>query len=413
MTPSGRKRKRSKGIVRAKEGAVLKKALVLTGDFGEGHKQAAQALLEASRNVSSQIRLEIRDFIAWTRPYLHHVSRFVYMQGVKHSPSLYGYMFEKTRQPGRLMEWLRRFRPVGLSRLADMINAERPDVVVSTLPMASASVSLAKAEGLLGAPLVTVITDHTDHSYWLHPCTDLYLVGSEQARQMLQRAGVPDERIAVTGIPVHPKFSFPFSKPELRKKYGLRTDVPVVIVMGGGYGLIGEDVVDLFFGERLEEKLQVLFVCGRNRRLYRKLLARLSEGALSGHDIRVFGYVSDIHELMALSDLLVTKSGGLTTSEAVTVELPMILYKPIPGQETDNAQFLTSAGAATQAHNAAELERLVRETARDPARLEAMRAAARRLQTKHSALRAVEAIVGVAERSRPQPAWERAPSLPV
>ena len=163
---------------------------------------------------------------------------------------------------------------------------------------------------------MTVLTDYTDHSYWVHPYTDRYLVGAEQVKQRLIRHRVPADRIVVTGIPVRLPFTRTYDRRALRNKYGLDPAIPTVLVMGGGYGLIGRQLPSVLQTAAFSAPVQFILVCGRNDKLRQKLEEELGR-AKTPHRIAVTGYVDHVHELMALSDMIVTKPGGITVSEAL------------------------------------------------------------------------------------------------
>jgi processive 1,2-diacylglycerol beta-glucosyltransferase len=192
-------------------------------------------------------------------------------------------------------------------------------------------------------PCVTVVTDHAVHSQWIHPGIDLYLVSGEQVRNGMVAHGLLPDRVLSSGIPVAPAFGTPLQPQPLRRQYGLDPGLPTILVMVGAHNLmrgalkVYRDMVEL------PRSAQLLFVCGKDERL-RQVIEQLAQRA--SMPVRVFGYVSEIPALMAMSDLMISKAGGVTTSEALAAELPMVLINPIPGQEEENATFLQAVGAA-------------------------------------------------------------------
>ncbi|MEF3306106.1 MGDG synthase family glycosyltransferase [Paenibacillus sp. GYB003] len=382
------------------------KILILSGPYGEGHKQAAQALLETCRLTRPNAEVTIVDFMEWTLPRLHGISKAVFHQGVQKFPSVYGYLFRHTKKGTTLSTMSSRLRWYGLKRIVRLLEETEPSVVVCTFPLAAAAMSALKMSGLTDIPTVTVITDHTDHSYWVHPGTDLYVVGSDKVRRGLALSGVPADRIEVTGIPIRPPFSLgalETDRPALREKLGLSVHKPVLLLMGGGYGMMHEGVVRLMLENARSGAMQVVVVCGHNEKLRRKLQERLDSEA-PGHDVRLTGFITNMEQYMGAADLIVTKPGGLTTSEAIAMRLPMVLYRPLPGQEEDNADYLTGAGVAVRAANEEALMETVRQLVRQPERLSAMR---RNMETMHmetASYRALDAIM--AARHIPAPSWE-------
>lgn len=358
------------------------KLLILSGALGDGHMQAAKAILEAS--VLYKQGVEVIDFMQWIHPRMHVVERYCFLQWVKHFPSSYGYMYQKTRTDSTLTFFLKHFLTTSLQRLLKLLNEEQPTLIVSTFPLASAAISLLKEKGMTDLPAATVITDHSDHSYWIHPSTDLYLVGSEGVRAALQRKGVADHKIAVTGIPVRPSYSQHDNKDRLREKLALALDAFVVLVMGGGCGIIDKSFIEQMQSDSFPPNVQFVIVCGRNV----KLLYRLREALGDRDNVILTGFMEGIHEWMASADVLITKPGGLTTSEALALQLPMLLLEPRLGQEKDNADYLIQAGVAylCQIDNLQDqLQRLVQQ----PSLLEEMREKAGLCRQQDSARHAV------------------------
>ncbi|WP_195573853.1 MGDG synthase family glycosyltransferase [Paenibacillus sp. 1001270B_150601_E10] len=364
------------------------KVLVLTGSIGHGHIQTANAIRDtAARRFGRQVDVQIVDYLEQVAPHLHGVGSYCFIQFLKMLPSMYGMAFEMTRKDRMLAQMIKRVRFTSLKPLTKLIQDSKPDVIVSTFPAASAAVSKLKEKGVVSVPSITVITDHTDHSFWLYPYTDLYMVGSDNARRMLIAQGIDPKSIEVTGIPVRPPFYETYDKVALREKHGLSQDKMTVLLMGGGCGLMDPSMLENleYSVPELTEKTQFIIVCGSNEKLRHQLDAWSATTSLSIH---VKGYVQDIHELMALSDVMITKSGGVTTAEAMALQLPLIVYKPLPGQEQDNIRYLVHNGLAQCAHNAAHLTYILSELAEHPSLLEKMseRAAEERSKMKGDAL---------------------------
>lgn len=362
------------------------KLVLLSGDFGDGHRQAANALVEAAEHYMPDLETISIDLMELTHPKTHRAAKYLYMQGVNKFPSVYGYLYRKTRSMQSEPVW-KKLRLLGAARLHHLLASENPDAVVSTFPIASAAVSLLKSGGLIDLPLITVITDHSDHSYWIHPHTDLYIVGSDKVKRALTSKNVPASRVTVTGIPVRLAFGKTYDRAELMQKYRLDPGKMTVMIMGGGYGMVPEDLSGLL--QLRPSALQWIVVCGHNDKLY----AELSRDWSGSSNVRLFGYVREVYELMAASDLLISKPGGLTTSEAVSLGLPMLLYRTLPGQEQDNAEYLVNAGAALTADDTPSLASALRMLTDRPELLRRMKANALAIRPREPGLQALRAIV--------------------
>lgn len=368
----------------------IHKILILSGDLGDGHIQAAKAIAEAARLYGPEAETVIINFPAVTHPRFHPVNRFFYTKWLTMFPFLYGYLFQKTRGENTMSHMFRKMKFYTLNRLNRLIVEVKPTVIVATFPGAAAGISMLKENGFTDLPAVTIITDHTDHSYWLHPYTDHYIVASERVREALLTRGIPAERISVTGIPIRSQFDAPLDRNLLRSKLGLDSERPVILLMGGGMGMIAKECSAMLLSNDILVTGQFVMICGHNDKLRQQLTRDMAD---SPHTVHVTGFVDNIHEWMAAADLLVTKPGGLTTSEAVAMELPMLLYKSLPGQEQDNATYLMEAGVALQAEDEDELVLHLNELMARPEKLNALRANAVACQRRNAAAQALTAIL--------------------
>lgn len=313
--------------------------------------QAARALCEAlPANGSSAVPI-IMDVMELTHPYMHPIGHYLFMQTIKKFPHAYGYLYSKTKPDNSFSFLLKQCCRFGISRLLETLKEIRPSMVISTFPPAAGAMSMLRSAQYTRIPSITLITDYAQHSYWVHPGTDHYLVGSDTVKYGLCSYGVHEQHISITGIPIRKEFSLPYNRQSLKEKLGLAIEMPTLLVMGGGEGLIGEGSSLLSALDLLPMRMQVIIICGRNEGLRQELLM---QACSSKHRVLVNGYVDNVHELMAISDLIVTKPGGVTVTEALALSIPLILFRPLPGQEEDNARFLTRSGAAIAAHSLTE-----------------------------------------------------------
>jgi processive 1,2-diacylglycerol beta-glucosyltransferase len=216
------------------------------------------------------------------------------------------------------------------------------------------------------------VTDFEAHALWMEAGVDLYCVAAEETKARLVARGALPDAVAVTGIPVAAKFSAPVDPAQIRKRLGLRDDLPTLLVLGGGFGMgpVAQIMREL---NKLERPIQTLVVCGRNEELRRELAVQDRR-----HPAQVLGFVTNMHELMAVSELVISKPGGLTTSEAMAMGKPLFVLNPIPGQEAANSDFLLEHGAAAKANRLEDLPYRLEKLIGSP-KLAEMAAAARAL----------------------------------
>ena len=364
---------------------------MLAATYGNGHIQAARALAEATRAERPGLRLYTLDFFDLVNPVLNAATRMAYVYSVRAAPGLWREFYVRTGQVRPDSFWQQRLYHLGFGALREVIQAARPRVVISTHPTPGGVMAQLRQEGLApDAFSVTVITDYILHTQWVHPSTDLYLAPSQEVADQLAQRGIRPDRILVTGIPIRPCFSLPVQKTEIRARLGLPPHPPVVLIMTGAFGMMRGAVEACLAVAHVEVPVQVVVVTGHDRRLYEVLSRALLHAP---NRVLLLGYVEAIHELMGASDLLVSKAGGLTVSEALAAGLPLVVYAPIPGQEEGNAEYLVRHGAGVVAPSAPEVGRLVAALVRDEQRRLQMSERARRLGRPDAATRGARAVL--------------------
>lgn len=372
----------------------LSKLLILSAAYGEGHQQAANAVRDALATLSPQTEVRIVDYMKSVHPKLDSFVKYCYLKSIRFAPALYGWFYKGTSQipPSSLIQ--RQLNSLGMSEMEDTLNEFRPDVVFSTFPTPAGVVSHLKQQGRVDVPTATVITDHAIHSQWIHPLTDMYFVGSEYVRKGLIARGIDPHSVQATGIPIRPAFLQEFDKDALRRKYGLRAGIPTVLIMGGAYGVMGDvnQICEELF--TYPHPIQILVVTGRNARMKAQLSEILP---LATNPVQLYGFVPDVYELMAVADLMLTKAGGLTISEALALQLPMLLYRPIPGQEVQNAKFLVRSGVAMLARNRRQVSDHLHELlVKNPGRRIGMQRRALRVRKLQAAEEIAEGLISLA-----------------
>jgi processive 1,2-diacylglycerol beta-glucosyltransferase len=357
--------------------------LIATVTAGGGHLAAAAALDEAWRALRPTDVIERIDLIKFFSPLHRKVHEDGYVKLVERAPELWGLVFAKTDNSKVARQWtkLRRaFPSQSRSRFTRHLKQFKPDVVLCThyLPVellgalkmkatrkSRAGVSPAQIRSHVSSDVarklsagagetpallcVCIVTDFEAHALWMDAQVDLYCVAAEETKARLVARGAATENVVVTGIPIAARFA---SKPDarvVRKHYGLRDDLPVLLVLSGGFGMgpVAEILAEL---DKVPRAFQTLVVCGRNEELRRDLAAQDRK-----HPTHVLGFASNMHELMVVADLIITKPGGLTSSEALAMGRPIFILNPIPGQEAANSDFLLERGAAAKVNRVEDL----------------------------------------------------------
>lgn len=362
--------------------------LILSTSFGAGHVRAAEALRDACRELDPEGRVEIVDFLRTFNRYLSRVAEEAYYAMTKHTPRMYKFFYEvESMSAARLARVETRLGRGMLRRILDDI---QPDCVVSThfLPAGV----LDRLGKRVKVPQGVCLTDYESHPLWLYPRVDAYFVAHAAMRKELTAAGVAPERIHVTGIPIKAEFGAAHDREALRQRLLSRADLPLVLVASGGRG-IGPLLEILSALDQVEVPVQAAVVAGRNPVLVRRL-REFARGLRV--PTQVLGFVENIHEWMASADLMVGKAGGLSVSEAIAANLPMVIVRPTPGQEEGNTDYLTWHGAAIHLPDLEDLGPALNLLLSTPGRLTDMRRAAARIARPNAAREVVQTMLDLA-----------------
>ncbi|NGZ77424.1 MGDG synthase family glycosyltransferase [Saccharibacillus alkalitolerans] len=377
--------------------------LILYASYGDGHYQATKAL-EKSLNERGIHKVKLLDLMAEAHPKLNDLTRFVYMQSYRTIPGLYGLVYNMTKDMKADKPFAHILHAFGTRRLEDYLKTERPGVVIHTFPQ-MVMPKLRRKIGL-DIPIVNVVTDFDLHGRWLHPDVDRFYVATPDMRSQAAGSGIDPNRIAVSGIPIKAGFGLPEEKSEeaageagfpagtdfparpagegspagslpefaaARALRGVEPPVPgvrldparkTVLLMAGAYGvMLGlRRVCDLLLAQ---DDIQVVVVCGRNE----EMRAGLAQQYADSGRIHVLGFTDRVASLMRMSDCIVTKPGGITLAESLACRLPIFLFRPVPGQERNNAVYLEEKGAAFVSRSADELAGQIAGLLSDPAKL--------------------------------------------
>jgi processive 1,2-diacylglycerol beta-glucosyltransferase len=228
--------------------------------------------------------------------------------------------------------------------------------------------------GKVDTQLAVTITDYYAHAMWLSRLIHHYFVANEESRVQLENIGFPPERITVSGIPIDPVFCEPKERAALRAKQGLSNDTPMLLVSAGALGVVSaERIVEVL--SRLTMPVQVVVICGKSEKMRQNVLDQLNHhpAPVPHLSFKVLGYTTEMDEWMKSADLYIGKPGGLTTAEAMSCGLPMVIYQPIPGQEERNSDFLLENGAAVKCNQLSTMAYKVDLLLKDPERMAKMR----------------------------------------
>lgn len=350
-------------------------ALILTANYGSGHVQVANVLAEELK--SKGLQPVISDLFGEAHPIMSQVTQSIFIKSFSHGSSFYKWFYYGTNKLNA--NTITQFsRYLGRKRFLELINEHQPRFVITTFPLHAAPFLIKKSR--FNIPIYTVITDYFAHPFWINPSIDRYFVASDSVKNGLIKHGVDKNKITVSGIPIRADFYRPINNEEMFTKYGVTPSSRVVTILAGAQGVLKNVKV---LAQRLlkDPSLRVIVVCGKNKALYEKLKPLAEQYSSS---FRLFGYVEKLHEILKISHCVVTKPGGISITEAAAVRVPLLLYKPVPGQEGENAKYFEEKGAAFVVHTVNEIVGNVQKLFENEALLSSMQRSLELIHKAHS-----------------------------
>ncbi len=343
----------------------MPRILIVSVKAGAGHLKAAEAVEAAFAKYQPDVRVKNVDLLDYSNEFIKYLYGKMYLDVVKAIPELYAYSYKHYESSKKFIKPRFLIDKFNFSDFFGIVEDFNPDIVIATHFISEAVLENYRRKKKKEFKIAVTLTDYEFHPVWLVSNVDLFFAATEEVKSGLLFYGIPPEKIVTTGIPIHRKFSEEKDRKELLAKYGLNNQSPVILISAGSFGVtpLGEVIGD--FGA-IKDDFQIMVVCGNNTELRKDLeMKQKSEPRLK----KVFGFVDFMDELMASSDLLITKPGGITVSESIAMGVPMIFIEPIPGQEEANADYLVEQGAGVKARNLPVLLHKLGQLVRNPKKL--------------------------------------------
>ncbi|HEX4795290.1 MAG TPA: glycosyltransferase [Humisphaera sp.] len=347
--------------------------------------RAAQAVELALREIAPQAEVKNVDVLTLTNSAFRKVYGESYLDLVNKAPHVLGFfydMLDKPRRPRSNRDRLRLLvEKLNLSKFLDLLNDSHWDVVVNTHFLPAEIIASLRRDGKIAIRQITATTDFETHRLWVNEPCDHYTTATEEGAAYLRHWGVLSERVTATGIPIHPVFSKPKDRKTALRSQGLQGDRPILLQLAGGFGV--GPIEQLYRGVLgIEVPLEIVVVAGRNATVKAEL-ERVD--VPTRHRAKIMGFTDQIDELMAAADIVLSKPGGLTTSEVLARGAAMAIVNPIPGQESRNSDFLLENGAAVKINNVATLAMKLTPLLKDPKRLQTLKSNAARISRPQAA----------------------------
>lgn len=373
-----------------------RRVFVVSVEVGAGHRDAARALVEPMQRRWPDASIRLTELLDWSPRWFRRLYGGGYARLASGYPGLYWWLFRRSDEPRQLQQtrgerWRVWFEAGRLQRFIRLVRQESPELVVQTHFLGAEILGRAICRAQVHTRQCVVVTDYEAHRAWRCEAVERYFVGSPLAKAALERGGVEPQRVLLTGVPIGQAWTGPIDPQRVRQQWHLAEDRPTVVVMGGTLFPTGpiHQAADELLAAAIP--MQLVILAGRHPALAEGLAQRYANRPY----VQVLGYTDRLHELFAVADLLISKPGGLVITQATQMHLPMIIMHPVLGQETANADYLLSGGAAIKCNSVRTLSAQVRWLLEDAGRLRAMGDAAGRLARPLAAEHIADALAAL------------------
>ena len=388
------------------------KILIFYASYGGGHLNAAKSINDYIISNYPNYDVELIDCMKYVNKTIEKLTTAAYREMAKKAPWAWGKIYSDS-QKGPLAHLSSRSNKIMAIKLLRLLREKQPDVIISTHPFGSQMCSYLKRKNKITAKIATIMTDFSPHDQWLvgHKFTDYFFVANDKMKNYLISKGIAENKVFVTGIPISNRFLKTYNKKEILDTYNLSEDKFTVLFFGGGEFGLGKtktaEIFESFVQESLKEKIQIIAIAGKNPKMkasFKEIVSKYSVNTTTTNttditnNVKILEFTNQVPELMSISDLVVTKPGGLTTSESLASHLPMLIINPIPGQEEENAEFLEDKGIAIWLRKNDDSKLIIENLLSDNKKLNLMKENTKLLARPHSTETICKMILGTEQK---------------
>ena len=388
------------------------KILIFYASYGGGHLNAAKSINDYIISNYPSYDVELIDCMKYVNKTIEKLTTAAYREMAKKAPWAWGKIYSDS-QKGPLAHLSSRSNKIMAIKLLRLLREKQPDVIISTHPFGSQMCSYLKRKNKITAKIATIMTDFSPHDQWLvgHKFTDYFFVANDKMKNYLISKGIAENKVFVTGIPISNRFLKTYNKKEILDTYNLSEDKFTVLFFGGGEFGLGKtktaEIFESFVQESLKEKIQIIAIAGKNPKMkasFKEIVSKYSVNTTTTNttditnNVKILEFTNQVPELMSISDLVVTKPGGLTTSESLASHLPMLIINPIPGQEEENAEFLEDKGIAIWLRKNDDSKLIIENLLADNKKLNLMKENTKLLAKPHSTETICKMILGTEQK---------------
>ena len=345
--------------------------LILSASTGGGHMRASKAIEGYMTQKNKDINVKIVDSLLYISPILNKTVTGGYVYLATKTPKLYGKLYDLTNKDHKFANFVTRLNNIFANKLLPLIDEFRPDIIITTHPFPTEMVSRLKSKKEINIPLICIMTDYAPHKAWISDKVDAYIVANDDMVTKMIAEGVDSRCIYPYGIPVDEVFFEEKEKQLVIEELGLDKNLPTILMMAGSFGVsnvfdVYENIIDI------DLDFQIILVTGRNQKLYNHFEEVIGS---SPKKTKLIYFTDEINKFMQASDIIITKPGGLTVTEALACNIPMAVFNAIPGQEEENAEFLLKHNMAVRISDGNSCRAAIVELLKDSEKLEDMKEA--------------------------------------
>ncbi len=376
----------------------MKNILIFYASYGGGHLSAAKSIKQYIDSHYKDCNVKMCDCMKYIDTKLEKITTDAYKTMAKSAPKTWGELYKLTDREGPITQITNTSNKLFAIKLNKLFKEFNPDIVISTHPFSTQMTAELKKLGKTKCTLATIMTDFAPHNQWLvgSDYIDYFFVSHEGMKKKIMQKGIPEEKIFATGIPLSNRFLQHFNREKIKEDLKLDTEKRTILFFGGGEFGLGKDATSKILEEfilNLKNEYQMVVISGKNEKMYEKFSSIVKQKRAS-KKVQVYTYTNKVPELMSISDLVVTKPGGLTSTESLASGLPMVIINPIPGQEEKNAEYLVSSGVAIWLKNDDNCEKKIKDLLSNPDELKQMKIKSKLMAKKNSTRDICKIVLG-------------------
>ena len=372
----------------------MKKIIIFYASYGSGHLSAAKSIESVINEKYPEIETKIIDCMKYVNKGVEKITTAAYRGMAKKAPWVWGKIYNAS-QKGVLAHISTKSNAMLAVKLLKLLREEKPDMVISAHPFSSQMCAYLKRKGKIDFPLATIMTDFAPHDQWLvgHENTEFFFVAHDKMKNYLISKGIEESKVFDFGIPISTRFTKQYNRDEILKEFNLQNNKKTILFFGGwNSGNAQTRTLKIFeVLATYSNDYQLVAISARNQKLQEGYEKIVKENNLT--NVKILDYTTKVPELMAISDLVVAKPGGLTTSESLAMGLPMIIINPIAGQEEENAEFLEEKGVGIWIRKDDNIKEKLENLLKDDSKLAKMKECTKILANKNSSYDIVDKIL--------------------